>query len=354
MARTSSLLTLLIALLFLSSCGGGDNNKTADISNIKVTLQTYRFDKDMYAIDTNHIADGLVKLRQKYPDFLDFFVDTLMPYGIHGNYSDTAAGIRQGLREYLTFHDYVDLQDTIMKYYPDTRATDAAITEAYRYMKYYLPATTVPRIIYINRILSNSTPVFSVDSTLSCICLDRFLGPQFPIYASVGVPGYMGPHMRSSYIPVAHFRDVYEATHQFVIEDRTLLDLMIQRGKEQYFLHKIMPASPDSVLFGFTGIQVTFCEKNEAELYNYFIQNNLLYNKHEMTIGTYVVDGPFAKGIGSPTDPGSPTPGNIGTWMGYRIVAAYMAQNPKMTLKELLDSKPEPGKFLEAAHYKPR
>ena len=43
---------LVLALpLFLASCGSGD--KTPDVSNIKVDLQTLRFEKDFFAMDTN-------------------------------------------------------------------------------------------------------------------------------------------------------------------------------------------------------------------------------------------------------------------------------------------------------------
>ncbi len=353
MIKKLSVLPLLIVLFILGGCGS-NNSKAPDVSNVKIDLKTFRFDLDMYAIDTNHIADGLTKLSKKYPDFLNFFLDTVMPYNVRGNYTDTSIGVREGVHEYLTYHDFVHLQDTIRKNFPDTKETDAELTKGYQLMKSYLPETYVPRIMYINRNLFAKTPVFSVDSTLACICLDMFLGPQMPYYVSVGVPTYMAPHLRKNYIPVAHFRDHYLTIHQFDGDDKTLLDMMIQCGKEQYFLHKILPNTPDSVLFGFTGVQVQFCERNEAELYNFFVQNNLLYSKKEMETRPYVTDGPFARGIGSPTDPGNPTPGNVGTWMGYKIVEAYMAQNSKITLKELLDTRIDAAKFLDAAHYRPK
>src|SRR6202000_1091853 len=78
-----------------------ERNDTPDISHIKVDLKTYRFDTDLFTIDTNHIGDGLKQLAVKYPDFLNFFLDTMLNYGIHGNYSDTTKGISDGLRIFL-------------------------------------------------------------------------------------------------------------------------------------------------------------------------------------------------------------------------------------------------------------
>ncbi len=345
---------ILICIIVLCSIGCHDAAiKEPDVSGVKVDLQTQRFDLDIYAIDTNHIGEGLSKLKPKYPDFLDFFLDTVMGFGLHGNYNDTATGVRVAMHEYLCYKDYVHLQDTIRKCYQDTKETDAALAEGFRYFKYYFPNIQVPKIIYLNWLLSNH-PTFLVDQHTYCISLDMFLGAQFPYYASVGIPDYLAPHLNKKYIPVAMFTEVYQSSHRFVPDDRPLLDLMIQRGKEQYFLHKILPHTPDSVLFGFTQLQVDWCAKSEAQLYNYFIQQNLLYNKEERVVMPYVVDGPFAKGIGAATDPGHPSPGNVGTWLGYKIVSAYMAQYPDKTLKDLLELRTDPARFLDSARYKPR
>src|SRR5438309_2120171 len=53
----------LFLLLLMNSCGHNEN--IPDISNINVSLKTYRIDKELYTIDTNHISDGLKKLQAK-------------------------------------------------------------------------------------------------------------------------------------------------------------------------------------------------------------------------------------------------------------------------------------------------
>ncbi len=166
---------LLIAVLTTLSGCGGSTEKIPDVSNVKVTLQTWRFDKDLYSIDTNHLADGLKKLAAIYPDFINYYLDTIREYGIHGNYNDTVKGIREDLRIDLTYKDFRGLEDTIMKCYPDSRETDEILTRGFRFMKYYFPDYTVPRIIYVNMGLSK-WPTFPIDSTTYRIGLDMFLG----------------------------------------------------------------------------------------------------------------------------------------------------------------------------------
>lgn len=333
--------------------GCGNNNDTPDISNIKLTLQTSRFDKDLYAIDTNHIADGLKQLKIKYPDFLDYYLDTLHEYGIHGNYNDTVTGIRRDVHLDLTFKDFVNLEDTIIKYYPDKSKTDEELTTGFRYVKHYFPDATIPRIIYLNMGLSNWA-TFPVDANTMCVGLDMFLGGQFPYYKSIGVPDYMHSHVCADYLPVSVFAAFYKSSHPFKPDDKTLLDMMIQRGKEQYFLHKILPGKPDSVLFGFTAKQLQWCAANEALIYNFFIHQNLLYSKDHNSVLLYVNDGPFAKGLESPDDPIKYSPGAIGTWLGYKIVCGYMAQYPDISLAKLINDNNDAARFLDSAKYRPR
>lgn len=341
------------AILVLCSCGDTKKASVPDTKDISLSLTTVRLDQELYAIDTNHIADGLQKLANKYPDFMNFYLDTVMGFGVMGHYSDTTRAIKEAIHEVLTYKDYVNLQDTINKYYPNTKELDAQLTQGFKLLKHYIPACNVPKIYYLNKLLSKET-CFVVDSSTACICLDMFLGAQFPYYASVGVPEYFATHLSKDFVPVSFFGAVYERSYPLVTEERPLLDLMIQLGKEQYFLHKVLPELADSTLFAFTGNQVNWCTKNEALLYNYFIQNNLLYNKNIREIIHYVQDGPFAHGIGTATDPGHPTPGNVGSWIGYKIVCSYMEQHPETTLLQLISLKIEPSKFLSEAKYKPK
>lgn len=341
---------LCCAVLILPGCT--ETTDRPDTSGIDIKLNTRRFDKDLYAIDTNNIETGLHQLAKKYPNFLNYFLDTVMAYGLYGNFSDTVTGIKDGLRPFLTYVDFVELEQTIQDTYPDTKDIDKELADGFRLMKYYFPDYNVPDVIYLNMGLSN-WGAFPVDSNTLCVGLDMFLGEEFPHYDAIGVHDYMKTHVRRNYIPVSVFSAIYAGAFPLRIEEVTLLDLMIQKGKQQYFLHKILPDLPDSVLFGFKGKQIEWCNANEALVYNYFIVQNLLYNKIAKDIMPYVTDGPFAKGLEPASNPEKFTPGNIGSWLGYKIVSAYMQRNPNVSLKELLSQDDAPT-ILRKAKYKPR
>jgi hypothetical protein len=349
-------LTTLLIIAALAAIVAGCKHTDADIpdtSGIKIDLKTSRFDIDLYALDTAHLPEGLQKLKTKYPDFLDYYLDTIRAFGINGNYADTTIGIREGLLPLLTYKDFVQLQNRIKKYYPpDNKDVDNALKDGFTFLKYYYPEAVIPKVIYVNMGLSN-WPAFPLDVNTLCIGLDMFVGEDFPYYYVVGIPAYMGAHLRKSYIPVSAFSSLYRSVHPLRQDDKTLLDMMIQRGKEQYYLHKILPHTPDSVFFGHTAAEIEWCNENEALIYNFFIQQNLLYNKEIHTLQPYLFDGPTTPGIPA-SGKIQATPGNLGTWLGYRIVTAYMAQHPKATLKDLTEQPIDAAKFLEEARYRPK
>lgn len=336
---------LILTTAALYSCGNSE--KVPDVSNIRISIASQRLDYDLAGLDTNNLQPGLQALKAKYPDFLDFYLDTLMGFGIRGNYADTSKPVAMGLRLFLTHKDYRGLFDTVLKHYPDTKEIDKELTDGFTFMKYYYPNYKLPKIIYLVSGLNN-WGAFTYESSIIGIGLDMFLGGSYPFYRSVGLPDYMDKHLTPAYIPVAVFRSVYEDMHPFVMENKTLLDMIVQRGKEQYFLQRVLPKTADTTLLGYSKFQLDWCQKNESEVYNYFIQKNLFYERDWQKILRYVNDGPTSTGM--PAE----SPGNIGTWVGLQIVNAYMEQHPEATMQQMLAQPLDAQRFLEESKYKPK
>lgn len=350
--RKTLIISNWIPILFIgfcsflfASCNNGE--KIPDVSSIKVSLATQRLDVDLAKADTTKLPEELTTLYAKYPDFLNFYLDTLMGFNINGRYTDTNKGITNGLKTFLTFKDYKALFDTVIKHYPDTKDIDKDLTAGFQFLKYYFPKYQVPKVIYLVSGLNN-WGAFTYESKILGIGLDMFLGNTYPFYRSVGLPEYLTTHLDRAYIPVAAFTAIYQDSHPFNTENKTLLDLMIQRGIQQYFLKKVLPRVPDSTRLGYTQKQLEWCNANEAIIYNFFIKEQLFYNRENQKIYRYVFDGPNSAGMPAQS------PGNIGTWMGLQIVNGYMNQHPDMTLQQLLEKEIDAQAFLQESKYKPK
>ncbi|MEO6166441.1 MAG: hypothetical protein ABIO46_14260, partial [Chitinophagales bacterium] len=91
---------------------------------------------------------------------------------------------------------------------------------------------------------------------------------------------------------------------------------------------------------------ITWCNNNEAEIWKFFIEHKLLYNPDPLEFSKFVTEGPSTSGM--PTE----APGNIGSWVGWRIVTAYMKRNPAVT-PALLMNEADAQKILTESKYKP-
>lgn len=341
----TSILILAITMLFgLNSC---ENKLAPDVSNIKIDLKTKRLDKDLYALDTNKLGAELGPLYQKYPEFLNFYLDTLMGFHINGNYSDTTMGIEKGLYTFLTHKDYRGVFDTVFKRYPDESIINAQLVKGFQYAKYYFPEYETPTVIYMVSGLNNYGALTYGDNTIA-IGLDMFLGSNYPFYKSVGIPEYFSAQLTQDYIPVAVIRTIYRETNPFVADGRVLLNMMIQSGKEMYFAKKLLPFIDEHTRLAYTEEQLKWCQENESMIFDFFGRQQLFYDDNLQKVVRYVMDGPSATGM--PAE----SPGNIGAWLGLQIVESYMKQYPEKSLKELITEPIDAQRFLTESKYKPK
>lgn len=334
----------LLYLLILSGCTS-TAEQAPDVKDIQVQLHTQRLDFDLNALDKNKLPEGLKSLAPQYPNFLNFYLDTVMGLQVLGNYSDTNRAITEGLKSFLTYKDYAALFDSVKVHYPNTDAVNAQLSKGFQYLKYYYPKYEVPNIIYFISGLMN-WGVVSYERQIG-IGLDMFLGPQYPFYAAVGQPAYMYINFREASIAPSVFATIYNDFHPFEDENQSLLAMMLQKGKQQYFVEKMLPMISLEDRIGYTQAQVEWCKKNEAMIYNFFLNQNLMFEKNWQKMRRYVVYGPNSSGM--PAE----SPGNIGTWLGLQMVKAYVKQHPEVNLEQLFKTTND-QQFLKDAKYKPR
>lgn len=343
--KVLGLALIFSSILILQSCD--DEENTPDVSAIEVNLETHRFDKALYALDTNNITTSLTNLKGQYPEFLDFYLDTLMGFPIRNDYSENNPAITKGLLTFLTHKDYRGLYDTIQVHYPNTDEIDEELTKGFKYLKHYFPEYQVPKVMYLSAGLSR-IGAFTYGSDVVGVALDMFLGADYPYYKSVGVADYMKVKLDEGYIPVAVFQAIYRDFHPVRMEQSTLLELMIQSGKEMYYTHKVLPFLDEHYIFGYTQDQMQWCKDNEAMVYNFFVQQKLLYDNTMQKVVRYVMDGPSATGMPDQS------PGSVGSYIGYRIVEEYMKKNQDVTLIDLLSKEVPAQQMLQESKYKPK
>jgi len=329
-------------LAVYTSCNNAASKKNIAVSNVHINYKAIRFDSLLFACDTNHIAVSVNELGNQYPDFAAVYFNEMTGFS-KGN--DTAL-FNQSVRHFLTYKDYKGLNDTVHKHFPNTIELDKQLESVFKHINYYFPKEKYGTVYYFISGL-NSWSAVTVD-TLVGVGLDMYLGASYPFYHSVQLPAYQIERCEKEYIPVNVSKAIYENMVPFDASGKTLLDLMISKGKQQVFAEYTNPAIKDEVLMGYQPAQLKWVQNNEAMVWNYFAEKKLLYSTQWQEMMRYVTDGPTSTGM--PAE----SPGNIGTFIGWQIVRKYIENHPEEKLADILTSKTDSQSFLRESGYKPR
>jgi hypothetical protein len=127
---------------------------------------------------------------------------------------------------------------------------------------------------------------------------------------------------------------------------KSLIELMVERGKRLYLLDKLLPDLPEYIKINYTAKQMEDAYKNEAVIWDFFLRNDLLNNEEQNITKNYIGESPKTQELGEDA------PGNLGSFSGWQIVKKFMSKNADVPLDSLM--KIEPREVYDLAKYKPR
>ncbi len=326
----------IAATVLCLSCNSGQ--KTPDISAIDVPLTTVRYEQSFFAIDTLRLDVSLQKIAGQEPLFTQDFL-----YNILATTPSTAAkDVPQFLSAYQSMYKQTNTQ------FASIKTEEAAIKQGLKYVKYYFPDYKLPTklITFIGPINSFGN-IITIDAL--AIGLQMYLGKNDPIYVSEEgqslYPTYVSRRFDPSYMATNCMKNILDDMFPLQDAGAPLCEQMVEAGKRLYFLKQVQPNLPDSIVTGYTAAQLEGCYKSEKDIWSFFVQNNLLYQKDPSLIGDYMMDGPNTAVFGDAS------PGFIGQFVGYRIVEAWLQKNKALTLDKVMRT---PAKIIfEQAKYKP-
>jgi hypothetical protein len=339
---------LFTSLLFaLIACNNGKNKPNTD--NINVALELKRFDKDFFSIDTLNIEKSLVELKKDYPMFLNDYLERII--GISQSDSNYQELVK------LFIHDYKPIHDSISKI---EKGIEKALNEnqdALKLVKYYFPSYKLPAqfITFIGPMdayANTSTGGHGEIITDYAICsgLQLHLGPESSFYQSeIGrqlYPSYISRRFNTDHIAINCMKNIVDDIFPPKYFDMSLLDIMIDQGKRMYLLDLLMPDVKPELKLGYTNEQYKGALDNEALIWNLFIENNLLFEKDQIKMRSFIGDGPNTQELGE----GSP--GFISLFVGKQIVNKYMRLHPETTIEQLFSM--NAADLLSASKYKPK
>ena len=324
--------------------------KKPDTSKIGIEVKVVRFEKAFFEADTNDINSAIEKLRANYPEFTNDFIWKIL--GLEG--VDTAIW-GEAIKQF--HHDYLPVYEETKKINRDIESAITDTKEALKAVKYYFPDYQIPSqfITFIgpmDAFASNQTGGSGDIITTEALAagLQLHLGSDADVYNNEQgmqlYPNYISKRFTLSYIPVNAMKNIIDDMLPPVKQGSPLIDIFIDHGKRMYLLDILLPELSDTLKLGYTASQLKGAEKNEGLIWNYFLENSLLYETDMFKTRSYINDAP------STIEFGEGSPGFISLFIGRQIIRTYMDKHPESDINSLLrmDSK----KIFAGAKYKPK
>lgn len=308
-------------IMILSSCVQKDKFDI-DTTEIELEIHIKRLDKDIFEIDPSNIAEESEKLLNKYGEFFELYTGRVINVG--SPYTKDFPDLLVG---FVTDYTMNKVYQKTVKVFPKINDLEKELEDGFKRYKYYFPQKLVPAIYtYIGGF---NQSIVVADSIVG-IGLDKYLGKECEYYKRLQLANYLRQNMKPDMIPI----DVLKswALTEFVYNDSidNLVSNIIYQGKIQYFLDAIYPDKQDTLKMGFTERQLNWCIVNEKQMWNYLIEEKLLFSTDYMMINKLINPAPFTSGF--PND----SPGRASVWLGWKIVQEYMNRNKNISLSELM------------------
>lgn len=333
---------LFLVAALLSACKNG--NKRADVSNINLQVHIERFDHDFDQLSKKPMAQQAVLLQKQYGPFYTDYIDRILQAG---TVTDTA--YFANLRQVFAGRAYQDLKHEVDSVYPNLTKQEEELTDAFKRIKYYFPQKQLPKVYAY---FSGFQAQTSLGNGYVGIGLDLFLGEKSKFYPALinTFPHYISrrftPH---NIVPRVVEGIIREDMFPETGKDKSLLSKMVYEGKMMYLMDDLLPDVPDSTKIGYTAKQMEWCRAFEANIWGYFLEENLLYETDFPKLQKYLNEAPFTPGLGEKNESAP----KLAVWTGWQIVRGYMNKHPETTLQQLLAMQ-DAQKILNEAGYHPK
>ncbi|MBK8339221.1 MAG: hypothetical protein IPK99_04120 [Flavobacteriales bacterium] len=221
----------------------------------------------------------------------------------------------------------------------------AQLADAFGRLKALFPERPVPRIVVFNS--GFNFAISPTDSVLG-IGIEWFVGAEHPVVrylAPDAFPNYVKQRMRPTMLVPSAVKGWVMVHYLDDAHGKDLLTNMVNTGKVMALAQALLPEEDPALVLGYTAEQVKWCEDNEYNIWKELVGKQMLYSSDDEVIGRIMNDGPFTNGF--PHE----SPGQLGQWIGLRMVSNYLRDHPNTTFAQLFALQ-DPRDVLKS--YRPR
>ena len=327
MKKTIKYCRIITLFVVLSSCQ--TNNKEIKINGSLENFEVVRLDQ---VLSKN--IDEIHKVYLKYPELYINFFTNMIRAGKKEEILKSKLSKETTNKLQLFINDSIisNILKEIDLEFPDFEYYNKEISKGLnRYESLF-------GISYPKKEIGTFFSLFNADvhefDSIIWIGLDMYLGPKNKITNLIpteSLPQYVKNKMDKKYI-VSDVMFGYLMTHnpQYMGDD--FLSKLLSYGKTAYLMNLLLPDEDPENKFRYNKSELKWCEENEKYIWQYIIDQEILYEKDFNKISYFFNPGPYTKNFGKDS------PAYIGIWLGYRIIQDY-ARKTNLGIIEILNEK---------------
>lgn len=296
-----------------------------------------RFEKLVFATQPNNLSDSIKSNHKDLVPFFRIFNEDVIRIG-----PDTLPGYVTQLTGYKT-DSLINLVNSEIGKSEDLFINQLGIITSA--LDRWSEISDTPKVNHLVTYISGFNQSFITLPGVLGIGLDNYLGSKCQFYQSLGIPAYIRQNMNPENLPTDALRAWLYSELPPPDPEGVFLDRMIYEGKVNYIAGKLLPEISQEFLFHYSEKQLNWCGEQEKSMWKYLAEQKVLFSSDRLTIRKFMEEAPFTR------DFGNESPGRVGTWIGYRIVASYM-KTSGLTIKDLINNT-NARQILTASKYHP-
>lgn len=318
---------IAIWMIFLVVSCGKENRWDVELPEENVELKFTDISKDFFDPSV-----ALNTLQSRYPFFFDNSVENSV--------------WEEQRKDTLELAVFDSVQKTFAK--PDYKEE---IEGVFAYYKHYFPHEILPQVYTYSSGLQNiyDPVIYGRKEGMLFIALDGYLGSESSWYKKERVYPYVAKNMNPENIAPSVVMAIGREIIPFNPRQQAFVDLMVDEGKKLVLADALLPKTPDQLKIGYTKEQLEWAVANEGDIWNYFVEQNMIFSSDKTYKERFLQPGPFSKFL---NEIETESPGRIGAWIGWQICRKYLDENPEMTLEEFVQK--DTQLIFKESKYKPK
>ena len=281
----------------------------------------FRYDRLVDEFVSLNSFSSLQRMNTEYPVPTRLLIEDVLSIG-----SVQEPRIEQCLRDFYLDSTMQMLLEDVHNEFADLDGEEQEISSVFYQIKKADPAFKIP---FMYAQISGLNQSIVVGDSLLGISLDKYLGPDYPLYVRYYHDYQRRVMGREWLVPDALFFYLSYVYPPRSSEVHTLLDCIADYGKIHWVIAHCRNIPLEQEM-GFDAERVRWFREHEGEVWEWMERHDALASSDSALLHWFV------EPRGGRLYGGKESPDQIGLWLGGQMVDHYMKSHPQVTIGELL------------------